>query len=394
MAIMFSVVILFDNHKYEFQRAIESVFHQTEKCSEIVIVYNDNKEVIDSVLMDCENEEVRIHCVRTQVLTECEMFLIGIKNSTCDYVALLHSDDYWENNKLELCKKVIDSQRTDIIITSYYHKIYLNEIVCDICNYPKDKLSVFAYFQLCYAPSSVVLKTTFALFNNINSFLKVEPTCISNTLVHHHSKCEKNIDELERVFWKDNINEIRANGILNDAIDFSLYTFHGLEYNIDNLMEFLDNIHLEAREIVEIMVGRPIIWNEKYELRKAINQKSYNYLLVRDWLELKITGKTLADKLLEKNIKNIAVYGAGRHGAILFDDLARTEVSVVAWIDKNKKERVFKGVRVIAPNEYCAIEKDIDAIVVSISLDIETLKNLLNINEEKTIISLEELIRV
>lgn len=82
---------------------------------------------------------------------------------------------------------------------------------------------------------------------------------------------------------------------------------------------------------VRIALG---MYDEKnYLIRK--NEKIIQVL--NQWLKMRQKGKVINDFLIENHYHSIAVYGAGRLGQRLIDELQDTEVEVKYVIDRNEQ---------------------------------------------------------
>jgi hypothetical protein len=67
---------------------------------------------------------------------------------------------------------------------------------------------------------------------------------------------------------------------------------------------------------------------------------AYMHDTLMKWLKGKLTGESLGEKLLQKNISKVAVYGANELGQMVCRDV-ESAVTVVGYIDKNKDK--FQG---------------------------------------------------
>ena len=93
-----SVVIPACNRWSLLERALDSVRKQTCSASEVLVIDDgSNKPVSDSL----RNSFPSVQFLRQENKGVASARNLGIKQSTCDWIALLDSDDEWEPTKLE-----------------------------------------------------------------------------------------------------------------------------------------------------------------------------------------------------------------------------------------------------------------------------------------------------
>lgn len=70
-----------------------------------------------------------------------------------------------------------------------------------------------------------------------------------------------------------------------------------------------------------------------------VEQFAYMHDVQQKWLKRKVIDKeSLADVLLNKGITQIAIYGLGDIGKLVYEDVASSEIQVTAFIDKKLGE--------------------------------------------------------
>lgn len=143
-----------------------------------------------------------------------------------------------------------------------------------------------------------------------------------------------------------------------------------------------------------------IISKEVYEKSIIDKEKSlmpykiYYYILTK-WLEKKISGESIADKLLNDNFDNIVIYGMGKLGELLYRDLITSKkVKVKYTLDKNIDERKIKEFNTKKINNI-NIEDVVNVIIVTPMHAFDNIKSELKsiYNDEVKIISIDDLIR-
>lgn len=120
--------------------------------------------------------------------------------------------------------------------------------------------------------------------------------------------------------------------------------------------------------------------------------KIYYDILIK-WLDDKISGKRIESILKEKNIRNIAIYGVGRIGELLYSELKNSNINVKYTLDNNLDNNKIDNYEAVNMNNI-NFNINIDAIIITpIHASDDIKKSLLNIYSDKNIklISFEEL---
>ena len=88
-----------------------------------------------------------------------------------------------------------------------------------------------------------------------------------------------------------------------------------------------------------------------YNKGKKLNQvgtmlrkyKEYFDLVIR-WMTLKQNGICIADYFIKKDLTDIAIYGMGDLGKILYEELEPSTISITCGIDRNSMNEIL-GIR-------------------------------------------------
>lgn len=148
------------------------------------------------------------------------------------------------------------------------------------------------------------------------------------------------------------------------------------------------------------------IWDtyEKDEIKFV--EKNRNYSLYKNFLQWtyldpdipknnvkRLMRPVVADILVSKGFRNIAIYGFGNRGSQFYEYLKNTDINVKYAIDQNSvnitKER-YVEIPVIHPDESSYIP--VDAVVVSVIPDFESISVMLKGKVKCPVISLENLL--
>ncbi len=92
--------------------------------------------------------------------------------------------------------------------------------------------------------------------------------------------------------------------------------------------------------------------------------KNFHKKNLSAWDKLNKSGFSFEKFFLDKNIKNIAIYGAGVLGRRLYEELKDTQINVSCFIDRNDKVTLPYDVKVITPLMTNNLS-EIDAVVIT-----------------------------
>ena len=152
--------------------------------------------------------------------------------------------------------------------------------------------------------------------------------------------------------------------------------------------------------LMTIMMSLSVFILCQFRYRKAVlkikNEKEYKlikytlyYNLMASWMQLKNEGGNLSLYLENTGLKYIAVYGMGRLGQCLCDELKQSNVNVKYGIDKKAEHFSYLDLKVISPE---ADMEEIDAIIVTPICEYESIAQELRKKTKSKIISLEDII--
>lgn len=140
--------------------------------------------------------------------------------------------------------------------------------------------------------------------------------------------------------------------------------------------------------IIGVLISGNALWSE-LKKQKQISAKHLAFVTLYDkWLELKQKHKSIKDYLEKNEIHSVAIYGMGRLGKRLYQELKQEEASVDYVIDRNEKLSDFE-VRCIRPEDEMPLT---DLIIVTAVYDYEEIKDVLEPKVLSQVISLERII--
>lgn len=120
--------------------------------------------------------------------------------------------------------------------------------------------------------------------------------------------------------------------------------------------------------------------------KEAELQSLYN--IMYQWMYLKQNGISLEKYFFQKGYKSIAIYGMGKLGIMLYEDLKETDIIVKYGIDRDLY-CTYPGLRIVAPQN--SLEK-VDAIVVTSVRAFVEIEQFLSEKTDIPVISIEEMI--
>lgn len=127
---------------------------------------------------------------------------------------------------------------------------------------------------------------------------------------------------------------------------------------------------------------------------KSMYYEYYNNLNV--WLKIKNSHLTMENFMKEKNIKSIAIYGAGDFGTRLYEELNESDIKIRYFTDKkffgNNENADYNGIPIVDIKSYDK-KNDVDAIIVTPFFYYEDIKKeLQSFNVKVPIISLDAIL--
>lgn len=120
----FSIVIPTFNQSQFLEVALKSVFRQTFKSFEVIIIDNNSKDSTKEVIKKYKDKIIFKKISNKGIIAKSRN--LGIRTAKGKWIAFLDSDDWWVKNKLKICYDIIKKRnKVDLI----YHdlKIVSNE---------------------------------------------------------------------------------------------------------------------------------------------------------------------------------------------------------------------------------------------------------------------------
>lgn len=117
-----SVVIPFYNNKKWLPRALNSILSQTYNNIEVIVVDDGSEEDISDI-QEMQDERVKLY--RNKNFGPAFSRNYGISKSNGKYISFLDSDDFWEENKLEI--QISAMEKNNAVWSQHNYYYYYDE---------------------------------------------------------------------------------------------------------------------------------------------------------------------------------------------------------------------------------------------------------------------------
>lgn len=136
------VTIYVVNHNYGrfLEECLTSVFSQTYKNIEILLIDDGSTDKESEFLLDKFERDPRIFLIRQENCGLTFSNNVALKNSTGKYIMRLDADDYLEKNCVEELVKVLDNNPDYVLVFPDYYEISESgEIISQVCRHDFSK---------------------------------------------------------------------------------------------------------------------------------------------------------------------------------------------------------------------------------------------------------------
>ncbi len=266
----FSVIIPTFNHASFLEKALRSVFQQSFKNFEVLVIDNHSIDHTSKVVNSFKG--IKYKKIHNQGVIAKSRNL-GIKHSKGEWIAFLDADDYWLKNKLKNVYKLIKERK-------FFDLLCHSEWILNLNNNQK-KL-------WCYGPYTKNFYKDLLIYGNRIS--------TSASVVNSNFIKGKNIlfDEKKNYVTSEDysffLNIAKNNGVfsfLNKPLGF--HTFHSKSASSNQLKHFLSQ--------------KSVIKNHVYKVQNFTNNKKELFKKITNIIDLK--NEMLKFKNEKFSIKNI-----------------------------------------------------------------------------------------
>jgi glycosyltransferase involved in cell wall biosynthesis len=400
-----SVVLPTYNRGSSILQAVQSVVDQSYANFELIIVDDASSDNTEELILGIKDPRI-IYIKNKGNLGANASRNVGIQVSKGTYIAFQDSDDVWCKDKLERQVTILQNSDEKVgVVYTGFHRYKNNSItyIPDKSIPMEDKTNnlyqFLMYKNIVSTQTMLVKKQCFevaGVFDPKMPRLQDWELCIrlskyytfcliDEPLVHVYfskdsiSSNNKAYIEAKCMILKkyyENYDKKELQRMIKDLILFSSEN-NMFEVGFNILNQYFDNT-LISRDLMvecyEVMDGKRKKFKKNYEIMNKIMKLKYNQV-------------SLTTYFIDHNINNVAIYGMGELGNILYHELHHSEVHIRYGIDNMLKS--YKDLEIITVNDELPM---VDAIIVSAIFDFENIKDKLNKKVDYKIISLEAIL--
>lgn len=326
-----------------------------------------------------------------------------------EYVAFWDVFDKWEMQKIEACTSYIVRNNADVIIHSYIQHVGLKSIQYKVSDSGKtDMMQILC--QGIPGISAMVFSRKW-LWNLLSDqeYIEIGSEKFYRLLYDMFTGNQCSIGFIEQSLsehWSYNGGKTPSVMQAKDNLfkywnEIDVETRNKLlpmcyEYFTDNFGEFpitvfFEGVSMDQDDWVELFrVREEKLTQQILAANNNVERKNDFYLFMRNWVELHQSGMSIADNLLNQDISKIAIYGAGKHGKMLYNELKSTEVKVTYWIDQNNRDETIEGCPVMGLDSELP---QVDAVIVTPYREFQSIEDLLKEKTNAQMIPLDILVR-
>lgn len=317
------ITACFNSEKY-IEQTIQSVINQTYDHIEYIIVDGKSTDATIAIIEKYKNEI-------DQVISEpdngvYDAFNKAISLATGQYIMFVNSNDYLVSNE------VIQEMMNEIIDRNYpvgiYGDILIKNEETGFVSISGQEITLdhFRHGKMPPHPATVLLKSVIEEFNGFNIRYKIASDF--NLMLHIFKKYEKNIFYLPKVISTFRLGGLSGNIMVKEETA-KIINAH-----------FSDTIYSE------------VTTNENY---------------MKKWIEkLLFKQESIGSYLTKKGISNVAIFGSGEWGLLIYKDLNNHDINTVVFLDNNPKRQglSMNQISIESPNWLIKNQYQVDAIIL------------------------------
>lgn len=391
---MISVIMPTYNRAWLIEASINSILNQTYRDLELIII--DDGSTDDTAIRVGQIKDERVKYISYKYNKgQSHARNVGIKNSNGEYLAFLDSDNIWTANYLENRMKIIKHRKNEVIVfgnmyTDIEKKGMFPGIDAEILN---DRKKLIRLMLLSNRIDTNTVMISRGCVDKIGYFDESMRALEDWDYFLRVIQCEDIdvvFDETAMVFHtvsKDSLS-LKSELFLSNRLEifkknFDLIKTCDANGNLDPDMDFVVNTpYVRWEEYLKSICGdkTDLCWFFIWTIKKQ-NVAWKN--VFADWItacnNLKMWDNiNSADKILHgMKLDSIAIYGYGKYGRALTEKLKESRISVKYIVDRNVQNDLPRNTIYVSSVSDI---NDVDAIIVSIVIDGDKIKD--NISEE------------
>lgn len=384
------------NRGYLIEKTIESVMSQSYANWEWLIVDDGSVDNTEQIVEKYIKKDARIRYIKNEKNQGANICRnLGASLATGEYFAFLDSDNIWNKNKLEIQIKEIKDSADEVGF------VYSKEYVIDGARkwvvpskaYAENELKNVLLEKNVIDTSTVLIKKEcfercegfdvkiprlqdWELFIRIVEIYAYKGVCINeilNTNIIQQDSISKDskkyVDAIFYIICKYK-NYLNKKNIVEMLVGMIIYAESFTEYIIKNIKEN----GYGSEEYIEAILESLIIRTQK---EKRISDILYQWKI-----------KNIQEALYPFVGKKVVIYGLGKWGELLFEDLKNVGITVEIGMDRDVDW--FHDLTIKRSGEEIG---DTDVIIVSVSNGADIIRNELKKRYNVEIYLLEDLIR-
>ena len=157
-----SLIIPAYNSEKVITKCLDSIYDQTHKNIEVIVVNDGSKDGTLSVLKKYKRKHKDLIIIDKENAGQAEARNDGIKKSTGKYMMFIDADDFLEVNYLEVMLKALKKEKADIVISGYKNF----NVNYEMQSVVKRKNNSWVQFTAC-TPWARLYRSDFIKKNNI-----------------------------------------------------------------------------------------------------------------------------------------------------------------------------------------------------------------------------------
>ena len=222
-----SVIVPFYNSEKYLKKCIKSILNQTYSNFELILINDGSFDNSISIINEFDDKRIKIYNRKNYGVGNSRNF--GLLKATGEYICFIDSDDYIDNDYLEILVEILEGNSADIVCCSYKK----NSLNLEILN------SIEAIKNCIKLPEKIPMSVVGKIYRKkilndipfvVSSFLKAKKIIYYEKNMYHvekrdnsWSKYYQTDDRLQAcLIVLSKINN-QANNIKNDYITYSIF---------------------------------------------------------------------------------------------------------------------------------------------------------------------------
>lgn len=423
--ICLSVIIPVYNMECYLDKLFDSIRPVDSDTVEWIFVDDGSADRSISMLESFQKEHNNVSVCKQNHLGACAARNLGLSQARGEYIYFFDSDDYFTTNIFSKILDVIHSDHPDLLIGNAYVVNEAYQVTGEKFTGLKDSVSTTPdeLFLIDSNPGNKIFRRDIiekheivfddvAIHQDLNFYLKYIPFCQniryisdymyyylvrSDSIAHHVSgKIVEVIASMEgvyRFYQKNGLGERYQKELEYNYVKHLCFQIDKLPQmksvteQIRVASEFIrvlktmdyrhnDLINQERIALADRLLAKERIYiEEDYDAIFAENQEKYESVekrltlynqVLMDWLSGMIDHCSVSDRLNNRGIHSIAIYGMGSLGMLLYRDLIHSDIKIAYFVDQQAEESLFgsEQTRIIKSTEIRE-QEIVDAIIIT-----------------------------